>query len=72
MEFCKTEQPNAPVVKDGKERIIVSGEPTNQTVGSGINKSWMHRRKKDSVMAKLFVEKTMDPRCSYLGFMCVH
>ena len=41
MEFCKTEQPNAPVVKDGKERIIVSGEPTNQTVGSGINKSWM-------------------------------
>ena len=47
MEFCKIEQQNGPVVKDGKERIIVSGEPTNQTVSNGINKSWIHRRKKD-------------------------
>lgn len=69
MEFCKIEQQNGPV-KDGRERIIVSGE-TQRPNSNGINKSWIHRRKRTAT-AKLFVEKTMDPRCSYLGFVGVH
>lgn len=53
----------------GKDNSI---RGTHQSNSNGINKSWIHRRKKDTVTAKLFVEKTMDPRCSYLGFVCVH
>ena len=49
----------------GKDNSI---RVTHQPVSNGINKSWIHRRKKDSVMAKLLVEEHSGPEMLLLGF----
>lgn len=67
MEFCKNRTAKWSSSKRWKGKDNSIREPKSNS--NGINKSWIHRRKK-TLLRQSCLLKTMDPRC-FISVLCV-